>query len=185
MPFRTVGAQSIVVAGTAQPVFATAITAQSNMNSSIGFQISMSTITVASTALFRKGDMVSAGAGVGITDSGGVVYKIISGTQIMVQGFNLVHTTGEYLYLSTQYNKVWIQVMIGNTGNLFIGTAPTVSITDPSLIYVLQPPAATTGGPLPEFMPNRTMENAAIQPSEYWINGTVTGDKFIAALEGF
>ncbi len=183
MPFRTLGAQAIAAAGTAQPLFATAITAKSVMNSSSGFGIALSTVTVTSTSLFRKGDMVSAGAPGSITDSGGVVFQIVSSTVMTVQGFNLTHSVGEYVYLATQFNKVWVQVMIGNTGSLYIGTAHTVSATDLSLIYALQAPAATAQ--LPEFMPNRTMENAAIQPSEYWIDGTVTGDKFVAVLEGF
>jgi len=175
------------LAGTAQPIFGSALTAAvtpppdpySN-NLTPGSNETQVSITVASTIGFLPGDRVTVGLAAafnpGLVAAGsipdqGTVKKITDGTHMVVQGLKQHHAaTGEWVVLNEDAGNVHL-TPVAITAIAYIGVASTVAAGDPSVIDIL---AITSGDPAGVVDFESIGMSQPYQLSQFWIIGTGT-----------
>jgi len=179
-------------AGTAQPVFGTAVSAAftpppdpfSNTNNP-GSNQTQVTVPVTSTLGFLVGDKVAVGTAAqfkpGLATSGldyGTVKKVTDGTHLVVQGLTKTHASGEWCVLSAEAGNVHIRPVVGAAAH-YIGNASTVASGDPSLLDILPIVAAAGTGPTYVFDAESIGATQPFKLTEFWTIGTAN-DTFLA-----
>lgn len=185
MPLRPwAGIQTVTA--TAQPVFGTVLSAAGDMqvdqytgNTKPGSNPSITTLPVASTLGWYKGDRVLVGPRQGPYDAASIFKVDAPNNAIVVQGLMRAHADGELLLLNEDVGMVKIVPVVGNANVLYVGNAYTLNNagTDPSTLDMVAPPAAA-GQPTYVFE-SGSAGSGGIKTSEIWIVGTAP-DKFLA-----
>jgi hypothetical protein len=172
------------LAGTAQPIFGSAVTAAVTPppdpfvnNLTPGSNETQCNLTVTSTAGFLPGDRVAVGLAAafkpGITAVGsipdqGTVKKIVSSTVMVVQGLKNAHAaTGEWCVLNEDAGNVHLTPVTLSAAT-YIGNASTVSSTDVSVMDYF---ASAATLPI-DF--ESIGQSQPMQLSQFWINGSGT-----------
>lgn len=182
------------LAGTAQPVFGTAITAavtpppdQFSGNLNPGSNETQVSVAVTSTKGFRAGDRVAVGpaaafnpglVAVGSVPDQGMIKEIVDATHLLIQGLKKSHAAaGEWVVLNNEVGNVHIRPVVTAAAS-YIGNASTVAAADQSVMDVL-PIVAAGAGPTYVFDAESIGISQPFQLSEFWINGTAA-DTFVA-----
>lgn len=178
------GSQTIASSTAGQPVFGTTTTAAVSptydqfAGNVTGANPSMTTLTVASTSGFYTGDyvLVAASYQFGVANPNvGQVKNIVSSTSMIVEGLTQSVPNGAYVLLNETAETITVLAKSTNSGSLYIGTAQTISSTDPSLIYIITP-SNVTG-----YHAETSGRGHAYNTANYWIAGTVS-DVFTASF---
>lgn len=174
----------ITLAGTAQPIFGTAVTAvvtpppdKFSNQLTPGSNETQCNLTVTSTKGFLPGDRVAVGlaaafepgiVAVGSIPDQGTVKSITSGTVMVVQGLKNPHAaTGEWCVLNESAGNVHLQPVTLSAAT-YIGNASTVSSSDLSVMDYF-PSAATN--PIDFESVGQTQP---MQLSQFWVLGSGT-----------
>jgi hypothetical protein len=172
------------LAGTAQPIFGTALTAAATPppdpfvgNLNPGSNETQVSLTVTSTSGFLPGDRVAVGPTAafkpGIVASGsipdqGTVKSITSSTVMVVQGLKKTHAaTGEWVVLNENAGNVHLTPVTLSAAT-YIGNASTVSSTDPSVMDYF---ASAATSPIDFESIGGTQP---MQLSQFWVLGSGT-----------
>ena len=175
------------LAGTAQPIFGTAVTAAVTPppdpfsgNLTPGSNETQCNLTVTSTTGFLPGDRVAVGLAAafkpGITATGsipdqGTVKSITSSTVMVVQGLKNAHAaTGEWCVLNEDAGNVHL-TPVAITAIAYVGNASTVASTDPSVMDILP---ITSGDPSQVLDFESIGGTQPMQLSQFWILGSGT-----------
>lgn len=175
------------LAGTAQPIFGTALTAavtppndpyQNNLQP--GTNETQCTLVVTTTKGFLAGDRVAVGLTAafkpGLVTTGaipdqGTIKSITDGTHMVVQGLKNSHAaTGEWVVLNESAGNVHL-TPVAITAIAYVGNASTVSSTDQSVIDILP---ITSGDPSQVLDFESIGQSQPMQLSAFWILGTGT-----------
>ena len=174
----------VTLAGTAQPMFGTALTAaatpppdQFSGRLTPGSNETQVSLTVTSTKGFVAGDRVAVGlaaafvpgaVAVGSIPDQGTVKSVVDATHLLVQGLKNSHAaTGEWVVLNEDAGNVHL-TPVAISATTYIGAASTVAAGDSSVFDAF--PAT---GALPIDFESIGMSQP-MQLSQFWILGTGT-----------
>jgi len=179
MPARGFGFKTVT--GTAQPVFGTTTTTiavptpdQYTGRMDPASNRSTVQVTVTDVSYFRKGDRVMLGISdsflvfppVGTLPPDSAQVIAIAGSVLTLQGLTRRHEIGEFIVLSIPCARIKIQAGSGNTGELYIGEDPTVSVTSTTLIDQVDPSAGRT------FDIGSSASGNVFDTPHFWLLGT-------------
>jgi hypothetical protein len=173
--------ESLVAAGTPQPLFGTTTTA---IVGQVGTDLkSLQSIPVTDSSWFHDGDRIlldAANATVAQREVLQVVGTPPDGTHIKVQGVQYTHASGVYVQLAVACISVFVQVKTGNTSPLVIGNNFAMVKTTGAfcLIFLYQNAA---GQPVSWSDPEYGSVNG-MKTDDYWFDGTTNGDSLLPSF---
>ncbi len=140
-----------------------------------GANLSQTTLAVTSTVGFRAGDPIIVCTTYPVigTPNMGWIASITDSTHLVVKGLTAAVKSGDFVVLNTEAETVLIQAVGTITGPIYVGTASTVSATDPSVFYEL-----VTGGVLNE---ETSGISHAWKTSDYWLADSTAGDSVVCS----